>query len=194
MFSAVGLVVDHLDRGARGAAGSGPPSADADPFAQSSTMRMPRGVDRASRAPRGGRRSAPTRSRASTIVAERPPGPRRPAPRERQISCSSSSSTASSSLSPSASRTLRPLSSAGLCEAETMIPAASSPSAARKASAGVGTTPTRGRRRRGSSRPRRSRPRTCRRSGACPVRRRSSRRRPRADAPWRGRAQTRSWA
>ena len=57
------------------------------------------------------------------------------------MSCSSSSSIASSSFSPSASRTLRPLSSAGLWDAETMIPAASVPSAARNASAGVGTTP-----------------------------------------------------
>ena len=48
---------------------------------------------------------------------------------------------ASSSLSPSASRTLRPLSSAGLCEAETMIPAANGPVPARNARAGVGHDP-----------------------------------------------------
>src|SRR6187401_2816198 len=48
----------------------------------------------------------------------------------------------SSSLRPSESSTLRPLSSAGLCEAETMIPARYGPVRARYARAGVGTTPT----------------------------------------------------
>ena len=43
----------------------------------------------------------------------------------RQIIASSSSSMSSSSLSPLMSRTFSPLSSAGLCDAETMIPAAS---------------------------------------------------------------------
>ena len=42
----------------------------------------------------------------------------------RMTSVASSSSMASSSLRPRPSRTLRPLSSAGLCEAETMMPAA----------------------------------------------------------------------
>ena len=55
------------------------------------------------------------------------------------MSCSSSSSIASSSFRPGRSSTLRPLSSAGLCDAETMIPAAKSPVPARNASAGVGT-------------------------------------------------------
>ena len=58
------------------------------------------------------------------------------------MSASSSSSMSSSSLSPRWSRTLSPLSSAGLCDAETMIPAAKSPWPARNARAGVGTTPT----------------------------------------------------
>ena len=98
-------------------------------------------VDRAARAPRGAPRSARA-GRARRRRARARSGAAPASSSVRQMSCSSSSSTASSSFSPSASRTLRPLSSAGLCEAETMIPAASSPSAARNASAGVGTTPT----------------------------------------------------
>ena len=57
------------------------------------------------------------------------------------MSCSRASSAGSSSLRPRLSSTLRPLSSAGLCEAETMIPAANAPLPARKARAGVGRTP-----------------------------------------------------
>ena len=52
------------------------------------------------------------------------------------IRSSSSSSIASSSLRPSESSTFRPLSSAGLCEADTNIPAWYGPLRARKASAG----------------------------------------------------------
>ena len=86
----------------------------------------PAGVDGLRRDRAGGRGSRPAASPASTI---RPRSSlRTPASCSvRQMSCSSSSSTASSSLSPCASRTLSPLSSAGLCEAETMIPAANGP-------------------------------------------------------------------
>ena len=117
------------------------PTTDPDPFAASRTRWSPRasidpgqaaGGGRGSR--RGGRRRRPSgRDRRS------------PAPGSssvRQMSASSSSSTASSSLSPAESRTLSPLSAAGLCEAETMIPAANGPSPAMNARAGVGTTPT----------------------------------------------------
>ena len=91
----------------------------------------------------------------------------------RQISCSSSSSTASSSLRPSRSRTLSPLSSAGLCEAETMIPAGERPVARQERQRRRRDDARRpGRRRRRCSPRPRWRTRTCRRSGACPGRRR----------------------
>ena len=118
-----------------------PATAHAEPFAQSMTIDSPDASIEA------GER-LPMRDVARETVARvdddaRGCPARRPASSSvRQMSCSSSSSTASSSFSPSASSTFRPLSSAGLCEAETMIPAASSPSAVRNARAGVGTTPT----------------------------------------------------
>ena len=70
-----------------------------------------------------------------------------------------------------ASRTLRPLSSAGLCDAETMIPPTNIPRPPGTRGPVSGRRRPRGRRCRGSSPRPRSRPRTCRPSDACPGRR-----------------------
>jgi hypothetical protein len=92
-----------------------------DPFAQSTTTWTPRApIPDASV-----RRWCTYRSSRSLASRTRPSDAfvAPPSSSARQISCSRPSSTASSSLRPSASRTLRPLSSAGLCDADTMIPA-----------------------------------------------------------------------
>ena len=109
-----------------------------EPCAQSSTMRRRHGVARARPS-----RSARYRSTREASWTMRPIPPLRgpPSSSVRQMSCSSRSSTASSSLRPRPSSTLSPLSSAGLWDAETMIPAAKEPVPARNARAGVGSTP-----------------------------------------------------
>ncbi len=95
-----------------------------EPLAQSTTIRSRVEIDRASSRRRSTYRSKSSRSWiASPSLSAGAPGSSSAV----QMSCSSSSSTASSSFRPCSSRTLRPLSSAGLCEAETMIPAANLP-------------------------------------------------------------------
>ena len=93
---------------------------------------------RAAAGPRGSGRRGRARRRSRPIPAFRGP----PSSSARQISCSRASSAGSSSLRPRLSRTLSPLSSAGLWDAETMTPAANDPEPARKARAGVGRIPT----------------------------------------------------
>ena len=135
----VGLVVDDLDGRAGRAEDLRPDDAarpvravEDDP--QAARRRSGR---RARAGARGSGRGGPGRrptDRCSALPTE-------PSSSVRQISCSISSSMPSSSLRPLPSRTFSPLSSAGLCDAETMIPAAKSPVPARNARAGVGTQP-----------------------------------------------------
>ncbi len=119
------------------------PGGDATGRAVGAVERRRAGVSRwAGRGPAGG----PGRPRAGRGPRSRGRGPRWPARsarRSARSSASSSSSTASSSLRPRWSSTLRPLSWAGLCDAETITPAANCPEPARKARAGVGRTPAR---------------------------------------------------
>ena len=148
----VGPVVDHLDRRARRgddlradtAAGAvGAVEDDLQRRAQSIARARPSAVLDVAIEERSGRRTSGRARRSSA----------RRSSSARQISCSSSSSTPSSSFSPSASRTLRPLSSAGLCDAETMIPAAKSPAPVEVGQRRRGhDADAGGRRRRGSSR------------------------------------------
>ena len=121
---AVGRVVDHGDPGAGRAQ-------DLRSDAVGGAVAPCRGR-RAARAPPrdvGERRSGGPRSRRSSAAGRRPPRPIAAgatpgSSSARRTSASSSSSRSSSSLRPAGSSTLRPLSSAGLCDAETMIPAA----------------------------------------------------------------------
>ena len=86
---------------------------------------------------RGSGRAATDRRRTGRSRRCRPSR----APRSARSAARSRPRPPSSSLRPFASRTFRPLSSAGLWDAETMIPAAKSPVPARNARAGVGTQP-----------------------------------------------------
>ena len=68
--------------------------------------------------------------------------PRASSGRRRTLGPWPRSARLASSLRPCASSTFRPLSRAGLCDAETMIPASNGPVPVMNARAGVGTTPT----------------------------------------------------
>ena len=136
----VGLVVDDLD-GRPGRARGSP----ARPRRPSRSRSRGRSAARRRRSDRASAEPVVAVAVEQRRVDDRPAdlgvAATEPSSSVRQISCSSSSSIASSSFSPAASRTLRPLSSAGLWDAETMIPAAKSPDPARNARAGVGTQP-----------------------------------------------------
>ncbi len=102
-------------------------------------VRAVRAVDRDAQAARGRCRSARGRARDSALRRRRPARPTRSRSRGSSRKLSISSSASSVSFAPSRSKSLTPLYSGGLCDADTTAPR----SRAQRATAGVGSTPPR---------------------------------------------------
>ena len=123
-------------------------------------------------------RRTPRAGRVASISRPRPSFSGPASSSARKISASSSSSTTSSSFMPRSSTTLRPLSRAGLCDAETITPALCCPWRSGGPAPAWDIRRVGGRRRRDTAPPRRRPRRACRLIGACPGRGAASRRRP----------------